>query len=162
MDDACGKFTVRPILVKSSDAEILQEFIEREKRWLQTLHALRAYHETQMGKVTTGVQWMAGRELGRVSWLGFYWHREMFWFGYGLFNGVWRPLIEADNRSKHSAVVEAMRTELSGAWETVTAEGNLYCRLWSAAEMAGETESELGWFQARSRELHEYAVPPGS
>ena len=144
-----------------SDADVLQQFLAREQRWLQVLHALRNDHETHMGKVTTGVQWIGGKELGRLSWLGFYWHQEMFWFGFGLHEGVWRPLIEADNRSKYSAILENMRTELYGTWESVAAEGNLYRRLWSSPAAAGSSETELDWFKARSRELHEFVVQPG-
>lgn len=143
-----------------TDAAAIHQFLVREQRWLKALHVLRSYHETQMGKVTTGVQWIGGRELGRLSWLGYYWHQEMFWFGYGLHEGIWRPLIEADNRSKFSAVLENMRTELSGTWESVSAEGNLYRRLWSQPEVAGESEREIDWLKARSRELHEFVVQP--
>lgn len=143
-----------------SDAQAIQQFLVREQRWLKTLQSLRGYHETQMGKVTTGMQWIGGRELGRLSWLGYYWHQEMFWFGYGLHEGVWGPMIEADNRSRFSAVLESMRTELSGSWESVTTEGNLYRRLWARGEVAGESERELEWFKARSRELHEFVVQP--
>ncbi|HWL15381.1 MAG TPA: hypothetical protein VNR00_07235 [Opitutus sp.] len=145
-----------------TDAEVLHQFLAREQRWLQTLQALRSFHEAQMGKVMTGIQWIAGRELGRFSWLGYYWHQEMFWFGYGMREGLWRPLIEVDNRSRFSDVLESMRTELSGRWESVTAEGNLYRRLWSEPSVAGESASELEWFKARSRELHEFVVQPGS
>jgi len=77
-------------------------------------------------------------------------------------DGLWRPLIEVDNRSRFSDVLESMRAELSGRWESVTAEGNLYRRLWSEAPVAGESASELEWFKARSRELHEFVVQPGS
>ena len=143
------------------DAEVLQQFLAREQRWLQALHTLRHYHETQMGKVTTGIQWIGGHELGRLSWLGFYWHQEMFWFGYGLHEGTWRPLIEADNRSKFSGVLENMRDELFGTWQSVAAEGNLFRRLWAPADVAGVSETELDWFKARSRELHEFVVQPG-
>ena len=38
-----------------TDAEILQQFLVREQRWLQVLHTLRNDHETHLGKVTTGV-----------------------------------------------------------------------------------------------------------
>jgi hypothetical protein len=144
-----------------TDAQIIQQFLAREKRWLQTLQTLRSYHEIQMGKVTTGVQWIGGRELGRLSWLGYYWHQEMFWFGYGLHEGLWRPLIEADNRSRLASVLDSMRTELCGTWESVAAEGTLYRRLWSPAEGFGTSEAELDWFKARSRELHEFVVQPG-
>lgn len=144
-----------------TDAEAIRVLLNREQRWLQVLQTLRGFHETQMGKVTTGIQWIGGRELGRFSWLGFYWHQEMFWFGYGLHEGVWRPLIEADNRSRFATVLENMRSELSGVWETVSAEGTLYRRLWSSAEVAGTSEDELEWFKARSRELHEFVVQPG-
>ena len=144
-----------------NDAEVLQQFLVREQRWLQALQALRTYHEAQMGKVTTGIQWMGGRELGRFSWLGYFWHLEMFWFGYGLHEGVWRPLIEADNRSKYCGVLENLRTELSGTWESVAAEGTLYRRLWSPVTTSGASDSELDWFKARSRELHEFVVQPG-
>ena len=143
------------------DAKIIQQFLSLEQRRLQTLQALRTYHEEQMGKVTTGIQWMGGVELGRFSWLGYFWHIEMFWFGYGLHEGVWRPLIEADNRSKYCWVLENLRTELSGTWESVAAEGTLYRRLWSPAKTAGTSETELDWFRARSRELHEFVVQPG-
>lgn len=145
-----------------SDTEILRVFLARERRWLDTLNTLRTYQEVQMGKLVTGVQWMSGKELGRFSWLGFSWHREMFWFGYGLFQDVWRPLIEADTRSRFSGVLEHMQEELNGAWESVAAEGNLYRRLWAPPDVAGESESELNWFRARSRELHEFVVPPGA
>ena len=144
-----------------SDAQILQQFLGREQRWLQTLQVLRAFHESQMGKLTTGIRWIGGSELGRLSWLGYYWHQEMFWFGYGLHEGTWRPLIEADNRSKFSGVLENLQAQLCGTWESIAAEGNLYRRLWSAPEIAGESESELEWFKARSRELHEFVVQPG-
>lgn len=145
-----------------TDAQAISEILVREQRWVRALQGLRAYHESQMGRVTTGIQWIGGKELGRFSWLGFYWHQEMIWFGYGLHEGVWRPLIEADNRCKVSGVLEAMKTELAGSWETVAAaEGNRYRRLWSAAEVAGQSESELEWFKARSRELHEFVVQPG-
>ncbi len=144
-----------------TDAELIAEFLAREQRWLRALHELRAYHEAQMGKATTGVQWIAGRELGRKSWLGYYWHQEVFWFGYGLHQGLWRPVIEADTRSKFSAVFDSMHAALSETWETVTAEGNLYRRLWSASEIAGKSEAEVNWFKARSRELHEFVVQPG-
>lgn len=145
-----------------NDAEIIQQFLAREQRWLQTLQTLRGYHEAQMGKVTTGIQWMGGRELGRFSWLGYYWHQEMFWFGYGMHEGIWRPLIEADNRSKYSGVLENMRTELFGTWETVAAEGTLYRRLWAVPEASRSSGTELDWFKARSRELHEFVVHPGT
>jgi len=144
-----------------TDAEVLHQFVSREQRWLQTLQALRSYHETQMGKVTTGIQWMGGRELGRLSWLGYYWHQEMFWFGYGLQDGVWRPVIEADNRSRYSSVLEKLRVELCGTWESIAAEGNLYRRLWSAQAASCSSETELDWFKVRSRELHEFVVQPG-
>ena len=144
-----------------NDAQIIQQFLVREQLWLQTLQALRTYHEAQMGKVTTGIQWMGGRELGRFSWLGYYWHQEMFWFGYGLHEGIWRPLIEADNRSKYCGVLENLRVELCGTWESVAAEGNLYRRLWSALPTSHTPEFELEWFKARSRELHEFVVQPG-
>lgn len=143
-----------------TDAEVLQEFTQRQQRWLRTLQELRTFHESQMGKVTTQIQWVSGRELGRLSWLGFYWHQEMFWFGYGLHDKVWRPLIEADNRSKSSEVLRNMRAQLFGTWESVAAEGNLYRRLWSPAKSTGGAESDLEWFKSRSRELHEYAVQP--
>lgn len=147
--------------LKMNDADILQQFVSREQRWLQTLQRLHSYHESQMGKVTTGIQWMGGRELGRLSWLGYYWHQEMFWFGYGLHEGVWRPVIEADNRSRYSSVLEKLRVELCGTWESIAAEGNLYRRLWSAPAASSSSETELDWFKARSRELHEFVVQPG-
>jgi hypothetical protein len=53
-----------------------------------------------------------------------------------------------------------MRTELSGTWESVTTEGNLYRRLWAQSEVAGNSEREAEWFKARSRELHEFVVQP--
>src|SRR4051812_43355530 len=106
------------------DAEIIQEFLLRERRWLRTLQELRAYHNAQMGKATTNVLWVQGGELDRLSWLGYYWDNERFWFGYGLHEGVWRPLIEADNRSEYSSVWLSMRAELVGTWESVSAEGN--------------------------------------
>lgn len=143
-----------------TDAEVLQAFVRRQQRWLQTLHQLRTFHESQMGKVTTQIQWIAGRELGRLSWLGYYWHQEMIWFGYGLHNGAWKPLIEADNRAKCSEVLESMRSQLSGTWESVGAEGNLYRRLWSPADVLKKPDGALEWWQARSRELHEYLVAP--
>lgn len=145
-----------------NDAQAIAQFLARETRWVRTMQALRTYHESQMGKVTTGIQWIGGRELGRFSWLGFYWHHEMIWFGYGLHEGVWRPLIEADNRCSVSAVLENLRTELSGTWESVAAEGNRYRRLWSGDGVAGNSETELEWFKARSRELHEFVVQPAS
>jgi len=141
-----------------TDAEMLQQFVIREQRWLQTLTNLRAFHESQMGKAMTGIQWIGGREFGRISWFGYYWHQEMFWFGFGLHDGTWRPLIEADNRSKHSDVWQSMRTQLCGTWESVTAEGNLYQRLWAPPGIAEAVEPQLEWFKERSRELHEYAV----
>ena len=144
-----------------TDAEIIQHFLASEQRWLQVLQALRSYHETRMGKMITAVQWIGGREMGRLSWLGYYWHQEMFWFGYGLLEGVWRPLIEADNRSRYSRVLENMQTELGDVWVSIAAEGNLYRRLWSSPEGAGNSETELKWFRARSRELHEFVVQPG-
>jgi len=143
-----------------TDAEVLQQFLMREQRWLQVLQGLRTFHESQMGKLTTGIQWVAGRELGRISWLGYYWHQEMFWFGYGLNEGRWRPLIEADNRSKHSAIWQSMRTQLCGTWESVAAEGNLYLRLWAPADVAESAEKQVNWYKERSRELHEYVVQP--
>lgn len=143
-----------------TDAATIREFLIREQRWLQVLEALRSYQDVQMGRVTTGIQWIAGSELGKLSWLGYYWHQEMFWFGFGLHEEVWRPVIEADNRSRFSGVLENMRMELSGTWELVSAEGNLYRRLWSKADVAGNSESEMEWFKARSRELHEFVVQP--
>lgn len=158
---ALADVPIGALFVRMSDADAIQQFLVREQRWLKALQALRGYHEAQMGKVTTGIQWIGGRELGRFSWLGFYWHQEMFWFGYGSSEGVWRPLIEADNRSKYGAVLDNMRVELCGIWESVTMEGNLYRRLWSPTEVAGKSETELEWFKARSRELHEFVVQPG-
>jgi hypothetical protein len=143
-----------------TDAAAIREFLVREQRWLQTLQALRRYHEIHMGRVTTGVQWIGGREQGKLSWLGYYWHQEMFWFGYGLHEEVWRPVIEADNRSRSSVVLEHMRAELCGTWESVSTQGNLYRRLWSKSDVAGSSESEIDWFKARSRELHEFVVQP--
>lgn len=143
-----------------TDADVLRLYLQREKRWLQTLQTLRGFHESQMGKVTTQIQWVAGGELGRFSWLGYYWHREMIWFGFGLLEGVWRPLIEADNRSSCSEVLESMRTQLSGEWQSVVTAGHLYRRLWSPSEVVAEPERELEWWRARSRELHEYLVQP--
>lgn len=145
-----------------TDAQIIREFLEREQGWLRVLHGVRDYHQKRMGKLITAVQWVGGKELGRFSWLGYYWHQEMFWFGYGLNEGIWRPMIEADNRSKFSAVLDNMRNELAGVWESVTTEGNLYRRLWSPVEVAGRFEAELEWFKARSRELHEFALQPGT
>lgn len=144
----------------SPDGEVIAQFLVREQRWLRTLEALRDYHQVQTGKLMTGIQWIGGRELGHLSWLGYYWHHEMFWFGYGLHEAVWRPLIEADNRSKYSGVLENLRAELSGTWESISAEENLYRRLWSKADVAGNSEAELEWFKARSRELHEFVVQP--
>ena len=144
-----------------NDAQVIRQFLAGERRWLQTLQTLRVYHETQMGRVTTGIQWVAGGEFARLSWLGFYWHQEMFWFGYGLYDGCWRPLIEADNRSKYCGVLENLRTELCGTWESVAADGNLLRRLWSSTDFSGDSQAELDWFKARSRELHEFVVQPG-
>lgn len=147
-------------VVRMTDAQVLHEFLQREQRWLHTLQALRSFHETEMGKVTTAVQWVGGRELGRLSWLGYYWHREMFWFGYGLHGAQWRPMIEADNRSRFAEVWQSMRHQLSGNWEAASAEGSLYLRLWSPDGIGGSSESETEWFKSRSRELHEYVVQP--
>jgi len=143
-----------------TDAEVLREFLRREQRWGRTLQALNLFHQSHLGKLTTQIQWIGGRELGRLSWLGFSWHEEMFWFGYGLREGTWLPLIEADQRSKYSSVWQSIEAQLGRQWEAITTEGKLYRRLWAPASLAGSEHDELEWFKARSKELHEYLVTP--
>jgi hypothetical protein len=142
-----------------SDAEIIREFLRREHRWLSLLNELRVYHQTQMGKITTASEWVGGNERGRFSWLGYYWHREMFWFGFGLNDDRWQPLIEADNRSKYSDAWGNLGAQLAGTWEVVSAGGS-YRRLWAPPEIAEDSTVQLHWFRERSRELHEYVINP--
>lgn len=143
-----------------TDAEIMQEFLRREQRWLRLLDDLRAYHTTQMGKVTTHAEWLVGGELRRFSWLGYFWHHEMFWFGFGLNGSRWEPLIEADNRSKYSDLWGNLGTQLPGVWEVVAAAENRYRRLWAPLEIDETSAAQLLWFKERSRELHEFIIHP--
>lgn len=155
-----GGFPVSIFPMLTTDAEVLLQFLQREQRWLHVLEDLRAYHKTQMGKVTTACEWMGGDTFRRFSWLGYYWYREMFWFGFGLNGERWRPMIEADNRSRYSDAWGGLGDQLAGTWETVTTAGNLYRRLWAPGEMAETSEAQLQWFKERSRELHEFVIQP--
>jgi hypothetical protein len=141
-----------------TDAQVLEEFLVREKRWLALLEDLRGFHYAQMSKVTSRCEWIASQELRQHSWLGFFWQQEMFWFGFGYHERMWRPVIEADNRSKYSDAWGKLGDQLAGTWETVSTAGNLYRRLWSPATLAEETADQSRWFRDRSRELHEYVV----
>jgi hypothetical protein len=141
-----------------TDSEAFQEFLRRDQRWVQTLQELRVFHSSLMGKRLGEIQWMAGSEAGPFSWLGYFWDPERFWFGYGWNNGIWRPLIEADNRSKHSEIWQSMRDQMRGTWETIPVAGGVYCRLWAQVDAEESAAGQLQWFKERSHELHEYSI----
>ena len=73
---------------------------------------------------------------------------------------MWRPVLDADNRSKYSSVFDNLRAELSGRWEGINTDGEPYRRVWAPLKIAGKSEQELEWFKACSRELHEFLVQP--
>jgi hypothetical protein len=56
-------------------------------------------------------------------------------------------------------VLQNLQEQLSDTWEAVVDEGALYRRLWGDGVLP-DAKSDLDWFRARSRELHEYVVQP--
>lgn len=141
-----------------TDSEIFREFMHRQRNWMQTLQELRSVHVSTMGKRVGEVHWLASPENGPLSWFGYFWEPEKFWFGFGWNDGVWRPLIEADLRSRHSAVWDNLRDQMGGGWETISVAGGIYCRLWSRLDSAETAAGQLQWFKERSHEIHEYLV----
>lgn len=143
-----------------TDAELIRRFAEGERRWLVTLGKLRDFHVERFGRTASATQWIGGVELGRFSWLGFYWPTQFFWFGYGFHGHAWQPLIEVDDRSASSVVIRRLQAEHCGPWRRVDGGVRPYLRLWSELPLAADSAVDLDWFQARSRELHEYVVVP--
>lgn len=142
-----------------TDAEVLHLFLQRERRWSAVLHDLREFHVTHIGKEVTPVTWMPGSPtMGTHGWFGYYWRKEIFWFGYGLRGGSWLPLIESDRRSAHSESWNTLRQSLPQAWEVVDADSNAFARLWAPVDLDEDDESQRQWFRERSLELHEFAI----
>lgn len=138
-----------------TDLELLRMFAAREAGWVSRLARLQEVHRKQFRRGVGPIHWMSGDTLGSHSWLGFYWKPEYFWFGYGLGEGVWRLLIEADRRSAASVAWNDLREDLSEAWAVQMSPR--YLRLWGPAADASDADQDA-WLLARSRELHEFAV----
>ena len=138
-----------------NDLELLRMFVAREADWVSRLARLQVVHRKQFRRTIGPVHWMSGDTLGSHSWLGFYWKPEYFWFGYGLHDGAWKLLIEADRRSAASVAWEVLREDLPETWPLETSPR--YFRLWGPAADAGGEDQDR-WLLSRSRELHEFAV----
>lgn len=129
---------------------------QRHAGWVSLLERLRGLHARDLGRNPQPVGWIAGDTLGPISWLGYFWEPERFWFGYGFHLGEWMPLIEADIRRPAAKAWLELRAQLPGAWTVEV--GGAYARLWATLAPSADAEQQFNWFAERSRELHEYSL----
>lgn len=141
-----------------TDAELLLRLARREAEWQALLEPVQEFHRNQLGRTVLPVGWVGGNVLGRHSWFGFYWKPELFWFGFGLHEGHWCPLIEADRRAAESQVWETLSEAMPSVWRIGGGPGGLYLRLWAQPTALDDPGGTQAWFLQRSRELHEFAA----
>lgn len=140
-----------------TDAQIIDLFLESERRWIGVLTRLRTLHERALGKRIAPVQWLPERGRGNFGWLGYFWESPPFWFGYGRRGPHWLPLIECDIRRCDPTFVLQLEANLPANWQQLDRLARRYWRLWAPAEL-DDAEDQLAWFADRSHELHEFAV----
>ena len=141
-----------------TDAQNLLAFVQCEQRWLSVLMELRVLHGEGIGKRMAAVQWLPDASRGSFGWLGYYWEAPPFWFGYGLRDNAWLPLIECDVRRCDPAFVIQLEANLPSTWSDVNRVDACYWRLWSPVAAQGDRAAQLKWLSDRSRELHEFTV----
>lgn len=141
-----------------TDAQKLVDFAQCEQRWFGVLGELRTLHASGFGKRMTGIQWLPDGGRGSFGWLGYYWETPPFWFGYGLRQGSWLPLIECDIRRCDPVFVTQLEANLPSTWRDVDRLGGCFWRLWSPAQCEGDAPAQMKWLSDRCRELHEFTV----
>lgn len=142
--------------MKISDTDLVKLWTLRCGQWQRVLVALRRHHESNLGRKPGTIHWMGSPELGPWSWFGFFWEPEKCWFGYGLRNDNWRPLIEADMRQAHARAWRHLGEQLPTVWNYEKTPA--YLRLWAPAELGTGLRAHERWFRERTQELHEYAL----
>jgi hypothetical protein len=140
-----------------TDAEIIDQFLVAERRWLGVLAEVRAMHERALGKRMTPVQWLPESGHGSCGWLGYYWMSPPFWFGYGRRAESWSPLIECDVRRCGPVFVLQLEANLPSTWKEVDRLAGCFWRLWAPPDLR-EAQEQTDWLSERSRELHEFSV----
>lgn len=141
-----------------NNTELLRLFHAREREWVQLIERVRGDHFATIGRQSGPVQWHADLGLGTHAWLGYYWLNPPFWFGYGLGQGGWRPVVDASGRGCPIGVVMRLRDQLPHIWREVDFSPKTYWRLWAPADTADEPEAHQQWLKERGRELHEFLV----
>lgn len=141
-----------------NNTALLHLFHEREREWFRLLESAREDHLANAGRQSGHVQWHAQIGIGSHVWLGFYWLRPPFWFGYGLSTNGWLPVVDASGRGCPMDVVIRLRDHLPHIWRDMDFSQKTYWRLWAPTDTPDTADAHLKWLKARGRELHEFLV----
>lgn len=142
--------------MKLTDGRLVLLWTERSGQWHRTLAALHRHHERNLGRAPGPIHWIGSPDAGPWTWFGFFWEPEKFWFGYGLQDGDWRPLIEADTRQPAARAWRHLAEQLPEVWPVAGA--GSYRRLWAPPEIGALARAHERWFRDRSQELNDYAL----
>jgi hypothetical protein len=141
-----------------NNTELLRLFHQREREWVTLLEHVRGAHFTAIGRQSGPIQWHADLNLGTHAWLGFYWLNPPFWFGYGLGQGGWSPVVDASGKGCPIGTVVRLREQLPGIWHEVDFSSKTFWRLWAPAGTPEDNKTHQQWLVERGRELHEFLV----
>lgn len=120
------------------------------------MEATRQEQIARLGREVGPVQWIGSPNLGPWTWLGFFWEKERFWFGYGFTGRDFRLLVEADATRPEARAWSLLKRELPEVWNFSRA--GKYLRLFAGDDLPGNPRAHGLWLRARALELHEYAV----
>lgn len=120
------------------------------------MEAARRDQIARVGREIGPIHWIGSPNLGPWTWLGFFWERERFWFGYAFTGDAWRLLLEADDSRPESKSWDLLKRQLPEVWN-YRREGR-YLRLWAEADLPATDQAHRAWLRSRSQELDEFVL----